>query len=90
MSFIVVDPMIMNEKEARRQGRKSFCGKVWSLTKLVGKACIADKSLTIGIIAASISRNQTMLQQITYNKWLTTFVTSKLITQDEEKNLWQK
>jgi uncharacterized protein involved in propanediol utilization len=89
MSFIVVDPTIMNEKEARRQGRKSFCGKVWSLTKLVGKACKLDKSLLIGIIAASICRNSTMLQQITFNKWLNTFVTSGLLTSKEEKNLWQ-
>jgi predicted MFS family arabinose efflux permease len=59
MFFSVSEPIIYNEKEAKRAGRKSFCGKVWSLTKLVGKACMADKALLIGIIASNITRNQT-------------------------------
>ena len=83
---MISEPIIMNEKESKRQGRKSFCGKIWSLTKLVGKACKADKALTIGIIAASISRNQTMVQQITFNKWLASFGLDPTVQQ----NLWQE
>jgi hypothetical protein len=57
MFFIISEPQIYNEKEARRAGRKSFCGKVWSLMKLVYKACKQDKTLFIGIIASNITRN---------------------------------
>lgn len=84
MFFCVSEPNIYNEKEAKRAGRKSFCGKVWSLSKLVIKACKADKALLVGIIASNIARNQTMVQQITFNQWLGTFVTSGLITRAEE------
>ena len=30
-----------------------------------------------------------MVQQITFNQWLGTFVTSGLITKADEQNLWQ-
>jgi MFS family permease len=67
MLFVVAEPIgVYNEKEAKRAGRKSFCSKVWSLMKLVVKACKADKALLIGIIASNIARNQTMLMQVTF------------------------
>lgn len=89
MHFVVAEPQgVYNEKEARRADRKSFCGKVWSLMKLVVKACKADKALLIGIIASNIARNQTMLMQVTYPQWLLTFVDSGLLSVKEEQNLW--
>lgn len=82
MFFCIDEPNIYTEKEAKRAGRKSFCGKVWSLMKLVYKACKADKALFIGIIASNIARNQSMLQQITYNEWLYSYVEADVITVD--------
>ena len=74
MFFIVAEPQIYSEKEAKRAGRKSFCGKVWSLMKLVYKACKEDKALLIGIIVSNVSRNQAMFMQIAYPAWLSSFV----------------
>jgi MFS family permease len=80
MFFVVAEPIGMyNEKEAKRAARKSFCGKVWSLMKLVFKACKKDKALLIGIIASNIARNQTMLMQVTYPQWLQSFVVSGVL-----------
>lgn len=61
ISFMITEPKIMDDREARRQGRKSLCGKVVSLTKLVWKACKADHALAIGMIAMAVSRNGSML-----------------------------
>jgi MFS family permease len=62
MYFLVCEPEgVYNEKEARRANRHSFCGKVWSLSKLVIKACQADKALLIGTIAFCVAKNVTMI-----------------------------
>jgi len=36
---MIQEPQTMNEKEQKRQGKKGFCGKVWSSLKQVYKAC---------------------------------------------------
>ena len=60
--FMVTEPEIMSAKEARRQGKKSFFGKIQSILKLTYKACKEDHALAIGLFALSISRNGGMLQ----------------------------
>jgi predicted MFS family arabinose efflux permease len=62
MFFMIAEPQnVYDEKEAKRAKRKSFFGKVWSLMKLVVKACKADKALFIGLISFLIARNVTMV-----------------------------
>mgnify|MGYP000312498343 CR=1 FL=1 len=36
---LIQEPSVMTDKEARRQGRKSFCGKIYSMLKQTAKAC---------------------------------------------------
>ena len=77
----------MDEKEAKRQDRKSFCGKIWSLLKLALKACKADIALTIGILAANIMKNSITIQSVTFNEWILSF-TPAILTVDEAKTLF--
>jgi predicted NBD/HSP70 family sugar kinase len=63
----------MSERELRKQGKKSVLGKVWSVLKQTWKACKQDHALGIGLIAVSIIRNGTMLQQVTFYNWITSF-----------------
>lgn len=59
--FMVSEPNFMSDKEARRQGKKTLCGKIASLLGLTWKAMKNDSALTIGLIAISISRNGSMV-----------------------------
>lgn len=87
MFFFISEPKIMDEKEAKRQDRKSFCGKIWSLLKLALKACKADIALTIGILAANIMKNSITIQSVTFNEWILSF-TPAILTVDEAKTLF--
>lgn len=60
---------------------------MWSLIKLVVKACRADKALLIGILGCAIARNVTMVQQITFPQFMQSFFPPDSI---EEQNLWQE
>jgi uncharacterized membrane protein AbrB (regulator of aidB expression) len=73
MGVSISEPNILNKKEAKRHGKKSICGKVWSLCKLTFKACRQDTALFIGLLAFSISRNFAMVSQITLPLWLASF-----------------
>lgn len=58
---MIQEPQVMTDREARRQGRKSVCGKVWSSLKQVYKACQQDHALGIALIAVLVSRNGSSL-----------------------------
>lgn len=88
MFFMVDEPIVMDAKEARRAGRKSFCGKIWSLMKQVYKANKADHSLFIGIILSAFARIVVMLQQITYPQWCRSYI-GTVYAKDTEARVWQ-
>ena len=59
---MIKEPDQMSDKEKKKMGRKSMCGKVYSVLKQTFNACRKDPALAIGLIAISISRNGAMLQ----------------------------
>jgi hypothetical protein len=63
----------MSEREIRKQNKKSVFGKVYSVLKQTWKACKQDHALGIGLIAVSVIRNGTMLQQVTFYNWINIF-----------------
>ena len=64
--FMVSEPEIYTVKEERRYERKSFCSKMYSMLKQAWLACKQDSALAISLIALSISRNTSQLQQVTF------------------------
>lgn len=54
---MITEPDVRNEKEAKRHGKKSFCGKLVSMLRQAYKACMQDPALLISLIGLIPSRN---------------------------------
>lgn len=78
----------MSEREVRKQNKKSACGKIFSQLKQTWKACKQDHALLIGLIAVSISRIGSMIQQVTFSNWINSFISVDFSTK-QAQNLWQ-
>jgi predicted NBD/HSP70 family sugar kinase len=81
----------MSEREQRKQNKKSVLGKVFSVLKQTWKACKQDHALGIGLIAVSIIRNGTMLQQVTFYNWVNSFTIGldPKLEPKQAKAIWQ-
>lgn len=55
--LMVSEPQIMDAKETKHQGKKSFCGRLFSMLKMAYKACKQDHALLISLIGLIPSRN---------------------------------
>lgn len=86
MWFMVTEPRIMDKRESRRLGKKSLFGKVWSLSKLVYKACKQDSAFFVGLLCLTVARNTSFMQQVTYQSWVSTYPGWE--TAAEGKKVW--
>jgi hypothetical protein len=84
----------MSEREVRKKNKKSACGQVFSQLKQVYKACRQDHALSIGLFAIFISRNGSMVQQVSFYNWISSFVCERddceyYFTNKQAKSVWQ-
>lgn len=82
--FMVAEPDIYTAKEEKRHNKKSFCRKLFSMLKQAWLACKRDSALAISLIALTVSRNTSQLQQVTFQNWIDTF------DLDNGKTIWQQ
>ncbi len=68
--MMISEPDVRDEKEAKRHGRKSFCGKIFSNLRQAYKACKQDPALMISLIGLIPSRNTANLQQSNFYIWI--------------------
>ena len=86
---LIQEPNQMTEREEKRMNRKSFCGKMYSIIKQTYKACNRDHALGIALIAISIARMGTMLQQVTFYNWIISYTPESFDIQTA-KSIWQQ
>ena len=82
--FMVSEPDIYSEKEEKRHNKKSFCRKLGSMLKQAWLACKQDSALAISLLALTVSRNTSQLQQVTFQNWIDTFGL------ENSKTVWQQ
>ena len=82
--FMIDEPDIFSEAEARREKRKTFCGKLWSKLRQAWKACKSDSALTVSLVGLTTSRVSAQLQQVTFQNWIDSFGLPNT------KEIWQK
>lgn len=70
VALMVTEPNTRNAAEERRNNKKSFWGKLYSMLKQAYKACKQDHALLISLIALSTSRNTANLQQSNFYIWI--------------------
>lgn len=86
--FMISEPTTMNKKEAKHQGKKSFCGKLFSMLKQAYNACKQDPILAVSLIGLMPSRNTANLQQVNFYVWI---ASEKFgLTGAEASSTWQK
>jgi MFS family permease len=86
--FMITEPTIYNEKEAKRANKKSFCGRLFSMLRQAYRACKQDHALLISLIGLIPSRNTANLQQSNFYIWI---AAEKFgLSAQLQKDTWQK
>ena len=64
--WMIDEPDVKDEKETRHHEKKSFCGKLFSMLKMLFKACKEDPALLITLIGLIPSRNTVNLSSVNF------------------------